>query len=401
MFSFTPTKNITMGEGGIVLTNSADTAERLRLLRNHGQQRPYEHVLIGYNWRLTEIQAAIGRVQLRKLDAILARKRANADWMSRRLEDIPGITPPYQLPHARSVHMLYTCLVDENRDAVLARLLQAASKRGSISRPPISSRFSPNTAKAFPSLRLSPRRCSQFPCTPASAPASSPGSPTRSRTPLVTLGTPQSSRRSLGVPGEPAQGRVVGLGTMGRNHVRVLRDLPGVELVGATDPDPRARNAARAIAVTADLDSLLELGIDMCVVASPTLTHADVGLRLADAGVHALIEKPLTSDPQSGRLVAEAFQERGLIGAVGHIERYNPAVSGLQSRLAQGDLGSVFQVTTRRLGPFPQRIRDVGVVMDLATHDIDLTQWVTGCRYLTVTAFTAHPSGRRTKTSSP
>lgn len=125
MFSFTPTKNITMGEGGIVLTNSADTEERLRLLRNHGQQRPYEHVLTGYNWRLTEIQAAIGRVQLRKLDAILARKRANADWMSRRLEGIPGITPPYQLPHARSVHMLYTCLVDKNRDAVLAHLLQA------------------------------------------------------------------------------------------------------------------------------------------------------------------------------------------------------------------------------------------------------------------------------------
>jgi perosamine synthetase len=125
MFSFTPTKNITMGEGGMVLTNNADTAERLRLLRNHGQRRKYEHVLIGYNWRLTEIQAAIGRVQLRKLDAILARKRANADWMSRRLEGIPGITPPYQLPHARSVHMLYTCLVDENRDAVLADLLEA------------------------------------------------------------------------------------------------------------------------------------------------------------------------------------------------------------------------------------------------------------------------------------
>lgn len=125
MFSFTPTKNITMGEGGIVLTNHADIAERLRLLRNHGQRRRYEHVLIGYNWRLTEIQAAIGRVQLRKLDAILARKRANADWMSKRLAGIPGITPPYQLPDARSVHMLYTCLADENRDAVLAHLLEA------------------------------------------------------------------------------------------------------------------------------------------------------------------------------------------------------------------------------------------------------------------------------------
>jgi perosamine synthetase len=125
MFSFTPTKNITMGEGGIVLTNNPDTAERLRLLRNHGQRRKYEHVLLGYNWRLTEIQAAIGRVQLRKLDAILARKRANAAWMSSRLERIPGITPPYQLPHASSAHMLYTCLADKNRDAVLAHLLRA------------------------------------------------------------------------------------------------------------------------------------------------------------------------------------------------------------------------------------------------------------------------------------
>jgi perosamine synthetase len=125
MFSFTPTKNITTGEGGIVLTGSAHNADKLRLLRNHGQRRTYEHVMLGYNWRLTEIQAAIGRVQLGKLDAILARKRANADWMSRRLERIPGITPPYQLPHASSTHVLYTCLVDKNRDAILAHLLQA------------------------------------------------------------------------------------------------------------------------------------------------------------------------------------------------------------------------------------------------------------------------------------
>jgi UDP-N-acetylglucosamine 3-dehydrogenase len=188
---------------------------------------------------------------------------------------------------------------------------------------------------------------------------------------------------------------VVGLGTMGRNHVRVLRDLSGVELVGATDPEPRARNAAaRVVPVMADLDALLALGIDMCVVASPTLTHADVGLQLADAGVHTLIEKPLASDLESCRMLAKVFETRGLVGAVGHIERYNPALSALRARLAQGDLGSVFQITTRRQGPFPQRIRDVGVVLDLATHDIDLTQWVTGSRYMTVTAFTARPSGR-------
>jgi perosamine synthetase len=124
MFSFTPTKNITMGEGGIVLTNDGDTADALRLLRNHGQRSLYEHVILGYNWRLTEIQAAIGRVQLRKLDAILTRKRAMVSWMNQRLSNLEGITPPFQLPHASSTYMLYTCLIDGNRDAVLDYLVR-------------------------------------------------------------------------------------------------------------------------------------------------------------------------------------------------------------------------------------------------------------------------------------
>ena len=101
MFSFTPTKNITTGEGGMVLTNDVKTAEKLRLLRNHGQQQLYEHILIGYNWRLTEMQAALGRVQLRKLDAILERKRASAAWMNKRLGSVQvsplrsrNLTPP-------------------------------------------------------------------------------------------------------------------------------------------------------------------------------------------------------------------------------------------------------------------------------------------------------------------
>lgn len=123
MFSFTPTKNITTGEGGMVLTHDLKTAEKLRLLRNHGQRQLYEHTLIGYNWRLTEMQAALGRVQLRKLDAILERKRANVAWMNRRLDSVPGITPPFQKPYATSAHMLYTCLVDEGRDAVRDFLL--------------------------------------------------------------------------------------------------------------------------------------------------------------------------------------------------------------------------------------------------------------------------------------
>ena len=99
-------------------------------------------MLIGYNWRLTEMQAAIGRAQLRKLDAILMRKRANADWMSRRLEHVPGITPPYQLPHATSPHMLYTCLVAGDRDVVLEHLARTGIEARVISRPCTYSRSS-------------------------------------------------------------------------------------------------------------------------------------------------------------------------------------------------------------------------------------------------------------------
>ncbi len=187
---------------------------------------------------------------------------------------------------------------------------------------------------------------------------------------------------------------IVGLGTMGRHHARVLGSLPGVELVGATDPDPLAQAAACGIPVSADLDDLLATGLDMCVVATPTLTHSTIGLRLAEAGVPTLIEKPLAADPASGRQLATEFGARGLVGCVGHVERYNSAARALRARLAQGELGTVFQVATRRQGPFPPRIRDVGVIMDLATHDIDLTQWVTGSRYMRVAAFTSCPSGR-------
>jgi predicted dehydrogenase len=185
---------------------------------------------------------------------------------------------------------------------------------------------------------------------------------------------------------------VIGLGTMGRHHLRVLRELPGVQLVGACDPSSAARAEAPLDTVAADLGELLGLGLDLCVVAAPTLAHAPIGLALAEAGVHALIEKPLAGDSATCAELAEEFERRGLIGCVGHIERYNTALLALRDRLAE--LGPVYQIATRRQGPFSGRIRDVGAVMDLATHDIDLTCWVTGASYLKVAAFTASPTGR-------
>lgn len=187
---------------------------------------------------------------------------------------------------------------------------------------------------------------------------------------------------------------LVGLGMMGRNHARVLATLEGVRLVGVADPRPVSNPCVVGAPLVADVEELISLGIDYCVVAAPTAVHESVGTTLAEAGVHALIEKPLAPDSQSARRLVKIFADRGLIGAVGHIERFNPALQNMRRRLDAGELGEVFQVATRRQGPFPDRIADVGVVMDLATHDIDLTTWVTRRSYANVAAQTAHRSGR-------
>jgi UDP-N-acetylglucosamine 3-dehydrogenase len=187
---------------------------------------------------------------------------------------------------------------------------------------------------------------------------------------------------------------VIGLGVMGRNHARVLSDLPGVSLVGIVEPAETSAAVLQFAPVFATIDDLLACGVDYCFVAVPTELHLEVGLRLASRGIHALIEKPLAADPDSAKKLGAAFADANLIGAVGHIERYNPALQQARSRLAQGELGQVYQVATRRHGPFPARIADVGVVKDLATHDIDLTSWVTQEPYVAVSARTAHRTGR-------
>jgi UDP-N-acetylglucosamine 3-dehydrogenase len=188
---------------------------------------------------------------------------------------------------------------------------------------------------------------------------------------------------------------VLGLGMMGRNHVRVLKGLGGVELVGVADADAAARAEDHGVPCHDSLDALIDAGIDMCVVAVPTEEHERAGLQLASAGVHTLVEKPLAEDSAGARRLTDAFADAGLVGCVGHIERYNPALQALRQRLEAGELGAIFQIATRRQGPFPNRIKDVGVVKDLASHDVDLTTWVANSRYMSIAARTAHKTGRR------
>lgn len=187
---------------------------------------------------------------------------------------------------------------------------------------------------------------------------------------------------------------LIGLGMMGRHHARVLSSLDGVELIAVADPYGDPHGVAGGRVVLAGVEDIVSAGVDYCVVAVPTVFHEDIGLALADAGVHALIEKPLALDVQSAQRLADAFESAGLVAAVGHIERYNPALQSARARIEAGELGRVYQVATRRQGPFPARIADVGVVKDLATHDIDLTAWVTQQRYTRISANIAFRSGR-------
>lgn len=185
---------------------------------------------------------------------------------------------------------------------------------------------------------------------------------------------------------------LIGLGAMGRNH-RVLGLVDGVDFVGYHDPvvsDDDVHGAKPFVSA----EALLASGIDCCVIAAPTSEHQRLAEIAADNGVSVLVEKPLAPSSDAAHALARRFAEAGLIGVVGHIERFNPATTALQQRLRSGDLGDLYQLTTRRQGPFPARIRDVGVIMDLATHDIDLTRWVTGSDYASVSAWTAHKSGR-------
>jgi perosamine synthetase len=127
MFSFTPTKNITTGEGGIITTNNRELAEKLRLLKNHGCSEPYHHIMVGYNYRMTEMQGAVGVEQIKKLPAILERKTGLADYFSKRLREVQGITPPTIGEGRNHTYMLYTVKIDPekcpvSRDVIIEHL---------------------------------------------------------------------------------------------------------------------------------------------------------------------------------------------------------------------------------------------------------------------------------------
>jgi predicted dehydrogenase len=187
---------------------------------------------------------------------------------------------------------------------------------------------------------------------------------------------------------------LIGLGVMGKNHLRVLGSTEGIELTGIVDPQATDLAAEIKVPIYTDINEIKKLSLDYCVVAAPTAFHEEISLWLIEEGIPFLLEKPIASNSQSAEKIITAAKKNNVKAGIGHIERYNSALRLAREEISEGVLGSIYQITTKRQGYFPSRISDVGVVLDLATHDIDLTAWLVGEKYLNLGAHSAFRSGR-------
>lgn len=162
---------------------------------------------------------------------------------------------------------------------------------------------------------------------------------------------------------------------MGRHHARVVSESEEADLVAIVDPDDSSDRVAelRHVPRLSSVDELLAShSPDLAIVAVPTRAHAETVSQLLEAGLHVLVEKPIAETLADAEAMIALAARHDRVLAVGHVERFNPAVRALRTRLREHALGRVFQVHARRLSPFPVRVGDAGVALDLATHDLDL-----------------------------
>jgi len=181
---------------------------------------------------------------------------------------------------------------------------------------------------------------------------------------------------------------VVGLGSMGRNHARVYRDIPDAELVALVDSDMdviETMERLYRVPTYLSIDKMLEhIQPDAVSVVVPTHKHHAVALPLLEAGCHVLVEKPIANTIEKAQDIIGTAERMERVLMVGHIERFNPAVIELKRRLKENELGRIYMINTRRLGPFPSRIQDVGVIMDLAPHDLDIMRYLTDTEVVSI-----------------
>ena len=171
---------------------------------------------------------------------------------------------------------------------------------------------------------------------------------------------------------------VIGVGAMGRHHARIYSQLESANLVGISDVNEKVGKEVANSYKTRFFSVYIELleKVDAVSIAVPTSLHVDVGITAAKHGVHMLVEKPIAeSISRAEKLIKEAKRNRVKL-MVGHIERFNPAILALKELVKRGELGDVLTMTAERVGPYSPRIRDVGIIIDLAVHDIDTMSYI-------------------------
>ncbi len=180
--------------------------------------------------------------------------------------------------------------------------------------------------------------------------------------------------------GRPIRAAVVGLGNMGKNHVRILRGFPAVEVVAICDSDPECLASlagnGTARAYTGYQEMLAKEDLDMVSIAVPTRAHAEVAAAAIRNGIHLMLEKPIAATISEAQALGSQAKAAGVRLAVGHVERFNPAVVELKRQIDLGRVGQVWKLHATRSNPFSVRERDIGVIHDLATHDIDIMRFL-------------------------
>jgi UDP-N-acetylglucosamine 3-dehydrogenase len=176
---------------------------------------------------------------------------------------------------------------------------------------------------------------------------------------------------------------VIGIGAMGQHHVRIYSEMEDVELVGISDiSKSRVNELSGQYGVKGYTDhmQLLKQDLDVVSIVVPTTLHKPIGFDAINAGVNILMEKPIADTLENARELTDAAKSAGIKLMVGHIERFNPAVMKLKEIIESDVLGKIVSICTRRVGPYNPRIRDVGVILDIGVHDIDVISYLYGKR---------------------
>ena len=174
---------------------------------------------------------------------------------------------------------------------------------------------------------------------------------------------------------------VIGIGAMGQHHVRIYSEMEDVELVGISDiSESRVNELSGQYGVKGYTDhmQLLKQDLDVVSIVVPTTLHKPIGFDAINAGVNILMEKPIADTLENARELTDAAKSAGIKLMVGHIERFNPAVMKLKEIIESDILGKIVSISTRRVGPYNPRIRDVGVILDIGVHDIDVISYLYG-----------------------